>query len=128
MWRLLLVAVLIFSLYICPFVCMGQCCPVVVNSDQADICPCCAGRELPAEAPAPPSGDAECCDCICEGAVLVERAEACDLTEIESVAVAIPVDELSSRCFADSTNRDFLFARRMSSGRFSDSLLRALQV
>ena len=65
---------MIASLVACPFRCTAQSTRPQPAKAVADSgCRCCAHRSKPAEAPASPKSDDDCCNCICNGAVLTDR-------------------------------------------------------
>ena len=82
---------MIAGLVACPFRCTAQSAPPQPAKAVADSgCRCCAHRSKPAKAPAAPKSDDDCCNCICNGAVLTDRESgvAVELSHVDSAVDA----------------------------------------
>ncbi len=94
---------MIVGLVACPFRCTAQSTRTQPAKEVADSgCRCCAHRSKPTEAPAAPKSDDDCCNCICNGAVLTDR-ESDVAVERSLVAAAVDISAMGVAEFARVT-------------------------
>lgn len=97
MGRLLLILWSISSMLACPFQCMG------CSTRQSDgismavaekHCDCCPHESESSDGPSRPTTDDDCCDCICDGALLVGQ-KSVGLDDVSSAFSATSFDAVS---------------------------------
>jgi len=124
----LLVLSMLATLIVCPFNCMGQMTVGNVAFVSSGGCHCCADCGTDPDNPAEPNSDSPCCDCFCNGAILV-GVTSLSLDDVSAwgadlLVVADPVLSLQAALHQDrEVNRG-----RMRPGRALHLALHSLQV
>ncbi len=132
MGQWLLILWLVGSVLACPFQCMG-----VFAHEQSDSaatiieqhCECCPHQRQDSDAPPLPISDEECCDCICDGAVLTSQ-QSLGLADLSS-SVALTIVDADSIVSSQLIGPSLAWDTAASSGKPGRALrlaMRSLQV